>query len=85
MYQICEVYLDDIIVYGNGFDQFCKRLEFFFQRLEEKNTSLIAAKLKLNVQIVEYVGKQISKGGITMSSKKIRGVTDFLCQERRQN
>ena len=29
------------------------------------------------MQIVEYVGKQISKEGITMSSKKIRGVTDF--------
>jgi hypothetical protein len=77
IYQICEVYLDDIIVYGNGFDQFCERLEILFQRLENKNISLKAAKLKLNVRIVEYVGRQISKEGITMSSKKIRGVTDF--------
>ena len=77
IYQICEVYLDDIIVYGNGFDQFCERLEILFQRLENKNISLKAAKLKLNVQIVKYVGRQISKEGITMSSKKIRGVADF--------
>ena len=72
-YQICEVYLDDIIVYGNGFEQ----LEILFQRLEEKYIPLKAAKLKLNVQIVQYVGKQISEKGITMSSKNIRGVTDF--------
>ena len=61
IYQICEVHLDDIIVYGNGFDQFCERLEILFQRLENKNIPLKAAKPKLNVQIVEYVGRQISE------------------------
>ena len=49
IYQICEVYLDDIIVYGNGFEQSCERLQILFQRPEEKNISLEAAKLKLNV------------------------------------
>ena len=71
------IWVMDIIVYKNGFDQFCERLEILFQRLENKNISLKAAKLKLNVQIIEYVGRQISKEGITMSSKKIRGVTNF--------
>jgi transposase InsO family protein len=77
IYNICEVYLDDIIIYANGHQQFCERLEAVFQRLEEKNISLKAAKLKLGVKKVEYVGREISKDGITMSSKKIKGVTDF--------
>ena len=34
-----------------------------------KNISLKAAKLRLNVKVVEYVGRQISKEGISMSSK----------------
>ena len=59
IYQICEVYLDDIIVYGDGFDQFCERLEILFQRLENKNISRKAAKLKLNVRIVDkYLKKE---------------------------
>ena len=26
IYHICEVYFDDIIVYGKGFEEFCERL-----------------------------------------------------------
>ena len=52
-------------------------METIFQHLEEKNISLKAAKLKLGMKKVEYVGKEISKEGITMSSKKIKGLTDF--------
>ena len=53
IYQICEVCLDDIIVYSKGFEEFGKRLETFFQHLEKKNILLKAAKLKLNVKLVE--------------------------------
>ena len=77
IYRTCEVYLNDIIVFGNGHEEFCQRLDEIFERLEEFNISLKAAKLKLGVNKVEYVGRQISKEGISMSSKKIRGVTDF--------
>ena len=77
IYRTCEVYLDDIIVFGNGHEEFCERLDEIFERLEQFNISLKAAKLKLGVNTVEYVGRQISKEGISMSSKKIRGVTDF--------
>ena len=82
IYFICEVYLDDIIIYATGHEQFCERLETIFQRLEEKNISIKATKLKLGMKKVEYVGREISKEGITMSSKKIRGVTDFPMPRR---
>ena len=77
IYRICEVYLDDIIVFANGHKQFCQRLDQVFERLEQFNISLKAAKLKLGVNEVEYVGRLINKEGITMTSKKIKGVTDF--------
>ena len=82
IYRICEVYLDDIIIYGNGHREFCERLDKLFQRLREKNISLKAAKIKLGLHKVEYVGREISKDGITMSSKKIKGVTDFPMPRR---
>ena len=77
IYSICEVYLGDIIIYSDGHIQLCERLETLFQRLEDKNISLNAAKLRLSVKVVEYVGRQISKEGISMSTKKITGVSDF--------
>ena len=77
IYHICEVYLDDIIIFANGHEQFCERLDIVLTRLLEFNISIKAAKLNLGVSVVEYVGRQVSKDGITMSSKKIKGVTDF--------
>ena len=77
IYNICEMYLEDCIVYGTGTDQFCTRLEQVFERFDKKHLFLKASKCKLGLSEVEYVGKTISKDGITMSDKQIQGVMDF--------
>ena len=77
IYIICEMYLDDCIVYANGTDEFCKRLEQLFIRFDEKHIFLKAIKCKLGMSEVEYVGKTISKDGLRMSDKQIQGVNDF--------
>ena len=77
MYIICEMYLDDCIVYGTGTDEFCENLEKVFKRFHECHLFLKASKCKLGLSEVEYVGKTISKAGITMSQKQIKGVMDF--------
>ena len=77
IYHICEMYLDDCIVYGTGTDEFCKNLEKVFIRFEAAHLFLKASKCKLGLSEVEYVGKTISKEGITMSQKQIQGVMDF--------
>ena len=77
IYHICEMYLDDCIVYGTGTDEFCTNLEKVFIRFEAAHLFLKASKCKLGLSEVEYVGKPISKAGITMSQKQIQGVMDF--------
>ena len=77
IHHICEMYLDDCIVYGTGTDQFLTRLEEIFKRFDAKHLFLKAAKCKLGLSEVEYVGKTISKEGITMSDKQIKGVMEF--------
>jgi hypothetical protein len=77
IYVICEMYLDDCIVYGQGMDDFCDKLEKVFIRFDEKHIFLKAIKCKLGMSEVEYVGKTISKEGIRMSEKQIQGVMDF--------
>lgn len=77
IYIICEMYLDDCIVYAQGDNEFCERLEKIFIRFDEKHIFLKAAKCKLGMSEVEYVGKTISKEGIKMSDKQIEGVNNF--------
>jgi RNase H-like domain found in reverse transcriptase len=71
------MYLDDCIVYGTGTDEFCDRLEKLFIRFDEKHIFLKAIKCKLGMSEVEYVGKTVSKDGLRMSEKQIKGVTEF--------
>ena len=71
------MYLDDCIVHAKGNDEFIIRLEIIFKRFSDKNIKLKASKCKFGLKQVEYVGRQISKDGISMSKKKINSVTDF--------
>ena len=77
IYIICEMDLDDCIVYGTGTDEFCERLEKLFIRFDEKHIFLKAIKCKLGMSEVEYVGETVSKDGLRMSEKQIKGVTEF--------
>jgi transposase InsO family protein len=77
IYFICEMYIDDCILYAKGNTQFLERLEILFKRFQEKNIFLKASKCKFGLATVEYIGRQISKDGITMSDTKINSVLDF--------
>ena len=77
MYAICEMYLDDCIVYATTDRQFCERLEQVFKRFQEKHIFVKASKCKFGMSQVQYIGKTISREGIVVSQKQIKGVVDF--------
>ena len=77
MYFICEMYLDDCIVFGRGNEEFISRLRRVFQAFSNKNIFLKAKKCKFGLKKVTYVGKEISEDGINMADDKIQHVLDF--------
>jgi hypothetical protein len=74
LYTACEVYLDDIIVYGTTEDEFLTNLELVFQRLEMYNITLNPEKVRLGLSSIEYVGHTIDENGISFSREKIEDV-----------
>ena len=68
---VCEVYLDDIIVFADSPTQFIERLRMVFTRFRLKNICLKASKCKFGLSKIEYVGRTIFKDGVSMSTKKI--------------
>jgi hypothetical protein len=77
IYFICEMYIDDCMLYARGNKQLLERLEILFKRFQDKNIFFKASKCKFGVDTVEYIGRQISKDGITLSETKINSVIDF--------
>ena len=74
---ICEIYLDDCIVFGRGNKEFLERLRVVFQRFRDRGLLLKAKKCKFGVKRLEYVGRVISAEGTSMSKEKIESVLNF--------
>ena len=77
LYMRCEVYIDDIIIYGTTEEEFLDNLRAVLERLNERGITVNPAKCKFGVKTVEYVGHVVSGTGLTMSEEKKAKVLDF--------
>ena len=73
-WQICLIYLDDVIVYGKTFDEMLKNLEKVFEKLLEAGLKLKARKCNLFARQVKYLGHIISERGIETDPEKVEAV-----------
>ena len=74
---ICELYLDDVIVYADTQLSLDTRLRQCFERFRERGISLNPSKCKLGVTSVEYCGHLIDKDGLHYTQHKLETVADF--------
>ena len=77
LYQICEVYIDDLLIYGNDDDSFVQNVRTIFQKCREKNVTLSAKKLYLSFDTVQFVGHELDSTGINMTQKRIESTIQF--------
>jgi hypothetical protein len=74
---ICEIYIDDIIIWGATETEYKENLEKVFTRLREHNITINPRKVDLCLTEVEFLGHLLKPYGLTMSEKKIQKVINF--------
>ena len=74
---ICMVFLDDIIVFGNTFQEHLDRLERVLIRLGENGLKLNPKKCSFCQEEVRYVGHIVSAEGISTDPEKIEQVKNW--------
>jgi hypothetical protein len=67
---ICEVYLDDVIVYAKSETEFVDRLSQVFDRFRKHKITLNPEKCRFGLTQIEYVGHVIDEHGLSFSQKK---------------
>jgi hypothetical protein len=77
IYHICELYLDDIIVYGDTEEEFLNNLSQVFERLRKFGITVNPAKCRFGLSEIEYVGHVINENGLTFSTEKREEVLNF--------
>ena len=77
LYFTCEVYIDDVNVYGKDKEEFLTRLRDVFLRFRHHKIYLKASKCFLGYSELNYLGKVISSDGVQMSKDRVKQVADF--------
>ena len=76
-WNICLIYLDDIIVFSHIFDEHLSRLRLVFDRLRAANLTLNPSKCFFGQHSVLFLGHLISHNGIQPNPEKTQVVSDF--------
>ena len=77
IYHICEMYIDDCIVYGNTEGEYVSRLRSIFERFRLHNLFSKESKWKFGYSELDFVGNVNSEEGLQMSRTRIQSVLDF--------
>src|SRR3989442_2745021 len=76
-YQICLVYLDDIILFSGTIEEHLLRLKLLLNRLRSRNLKLKPSKWFLLQRKVNFLGHVISEGSIATDPEKIEQVRSW--------
>lgn len=76
-WQICLVYLDDVIVFSHTFEEHVERLQLIFDRIKEAGLKLKPGKCHMLQQRVNYLGHVVSDEGVHTDPEKIRKVKEW--------
>ncbi|UYV66441.1 hypothetical protein LAZ67_4001687 [Cordylochernes scorpioides] len=74
---ICLCYLDDIIVFSDGFEEHLRRLQLVLNCLKKAGLCLNSKKCKFGAKNIMVLGHEVSENGIRPDQEKIRAVRDF--------
>ena len=71
-WKVCLIYLDDIIVYGDGFYSVLNRLKMVWRRIQETNLKLKPTKCCLMRVQVPFLGHIVSRQGVGVDPQKLK-------------
>jgi hypothetical protein len=77
VYEICEIYIDDVLIHGKSEAEILRNVRRVFERLRAKNVAVNPKKTKLGLPEVEYVGHLVSATGTSFTPEKRLKVLDF--------
>lgn len=74
--RICEVFIDDIVVYADDGPSFAANLRAVLSRLRERRLRVKGSKCVLGLPSIDYLGHVVSAGGIRLSESRKQGLRD---------
>ncbi|KAE8988439.1 hypothetical protein PR001_g22038 [Phytophthora rubi] len=80
-----RVYLDDILVISETFEEHMEHLRVVFTRLSDAGLTLHPKKSKICADSVDYLGYRLSEGGIEPIPSKMTAITAIAPPRHRRD
>jgi len=81
VHTICEVFMDDILIWGNSDEEFLANLRRVLERMRQFRLTCNPKKCKVGLTEVEYVGHVIDSTGTTFHRDRLQQIIDFPTPE----
>ena len=76
-YEICEGYIDDIIVHGQSEPELLHNLRLVFERCRKHRIAFNPKKSKIGLDRIDWVGHQLDAEGLHFSKEQLNEVAQF--------
>lgn len=76
-YEVCLVYLDDVVIFSQTFDEHIERPRKVFQRFREANLKIRPSKCHFLKKSVTLLGHVVSDKGVATDPAKISAVKEW--------
>lgn len=80
-WEVCLIYMDDIVIFSKTFEEHIDRLRLVFARLRKANLKMSPPKCKLFHHKVECLGHVVSEEGVGTDPKKTQTITEWPTPE----
>ena len=77
LWKVCIIYINDIIIFGNDFDEHLKNIDIVLGRMEEFNMLAKPKKCKFCKTEVTYLGHRIGNGKLMMDTHNTKKISDM--------
>ena len=80
-FEICMIFIDDLIIFSDTYEEHVRRLKTVFQRLQENGLKLSPKKCKFFQSEVRYLGHIVSGDGVKPDPSKVDKVMNWPTPE----
>lgn len=74
---ICQVYIDDVVVYGDSEEELYENLRLVFQRLMKHKLRIKGCKSEIGTNSVKFLGSIVDANGIQIDPKRKQAIMDI--------
>ena len=73
----CVVYIDDVVIYSESWQEHVQRTKSLFEKLSESNLTVNLKKSEIGKASVTYLGHQVGSGKILLKAAQVQAINDF--------